>query len=275
MLGAIRRHTFSWMLQIYARHRYNRKTVHPNQIPLRVRAKRYIFHGQPFDFLLAGNVGERWYGNGNVVGSMGKMGRWVRKKDTVIDFGAHQGLFSLLYRLLVGAEGAVYSVEPFDHLADVTRFNASLNKFSNIHVFNCGLGDTAGITPLTSISPLSNRADAFAHFVANFKLDDFAALKPDYVKMDIEGFELEAFRHADKFLQTQPIIQLSLHPKFITARGGATQEILKTLRRHRYTLGHMDPAGEFRPAKEIDVERPSFEIWALPANRLNPEEATA
>ncbi|HRK62108.1 MAG TPA: FkbM family methyltransferase [Candidatus Omnitrophota bacterium] len=224
-----------------------------------------------FDFLLAGMIGDAWYGKSNHLTYMEQIARCIHDGDVVLDLGAHQGFFTMIYRLLVGAEGAVYAVEPFDHFTDVIRFNASLNKFSNVYVLNCGLDEEKSIHKITSISARSaeKAKNQFSNYVISLHLNDFSVLKPDFVKIDIEGFELDAFRHAEVFLECKPMFLLSIHPCFIEARKENYQEIFDCLQKHDYLFGKVDVKGNFTERTIPSLAHPvSFEVLAIPRSKI-------
>lgn len=257
---------FHLAFKIYSKTRYKNDTIHKSALADSVFVKTHKLLNEKFDFLHVGIVGENWYENGNESRNITRYKKYVKEGDVVLDIGAHQGYFSLLYRLMTGSKGKVYAIEPFDFLSDVIRFNASLNKFNNIFVLNVGIGESPGVTKISSISSKASEKDreSNSHNVVLLQLDDFVTLKPNFIKMDIEGFELEAFRDSDKMLNLiKPIFQMSLHPEFIVEKGSKCFEILDKLAKYQYVVGVVSVHGEFQ---EIDINQEIFkglEILAI------------
>ncbi len=70
-------------------------------------------------------------------------------------------------------------------------------------------------------------------------LDEFAkehGIYPDIMKMDIEGFELDALRNAHEILMRKPAINISVHPAFLEARGQSSKEVLDLLANYGYRI---------------------------------------
>jgi hypothetical protein len=78
--------------------------------------------------------------------------------------------------------------------------------------------------------------------------------------MDIEGFEIEAFRHADKMLAQKPIFQISIHPQFIAAKNTTYMEIFEKLKQFNYQIGTLDKDGKFH---EIDINKSLSDIRGI------------
>jgi FkbM family methyltransferase len=64
----------------------------------------------------------------------------LRPGSTVVDVGANQGLYSLLFSKLVGPQGRVFSFEPDPALFQSLQNNCYRNGATNIKYFNCALG---------------------------------------------------------------------------------------------------------------------------------------
>lgn len=134
--------------------------------------------------------------------------RQVRPGDVIYDVGANLGFFSVMAAKLVGPTGQVYSFEPVTENATTIQRNASLNGLSNLTPFELAVGSRAGNLELllsdwnggaslspTSVKPTEAVARRSVRVVA---LDDFIAEQrlrpPSFVKIDVEGFELEVMQ---------------------------------------------------------------------------------
>ena len=62
-------------------------------------------------------------------------------------------------------------------------------------------------------------------------------LKPDVIKIDVEGAEELVFLGASNVLENfKPLIFLSIHPKLIKNYGSTAENLLKSLRQKNYEL---------------------------------------
>lgn len=71
----------------------------------------------------------------------------IGKNDTIIDIGAHIGLFSL-YASQFCTNGKIYSFEPIKSNFDLLSFNINLNKIKNIKSFQKAVSNEFGVLRL-------------------------------------------------------------------------------------------------------------------------------
>jgi hypothetical protein len=72
------------------------------------------------------------------------------------------------------------------------------------------------------------------------------------IKIDIEGFELEAFKNAKEFLKRKPKIILALHPEFIKKRDKNPSEVLEILLENNYKIQTLTPLKEEVAQNNLD-----------------------
>ncbi len=135
--------------------------------------------------------------------------------DIVFDCGAYCGMCTYYFSKLVGPTGKVYAFEPDEdnyqivrknikkhHLDNVTLVKKGLYSHSTTLAFNnrgSGLSKLAGNqTHLVNVSLVEviSLADAYAQFNLTHL---------DFVKMDIEGAELEVIEGAKEFLRDKNV----------------------------------------------------------------------
>jgi len=129
--------------------------------------------------------------------------------DIVVDAGAYTGVtFSLLASQMIGPTGVIYAFEPDPFNSGRLLYNIQLNRINNIRVIPKGLWHENGTIPFFSkhtggscFFPGMNAADPTVDEfpVEVVKLDDMFP-KIDFLKMDIEGSELEALQGAQRLL---------------------------------------------------------------------------
>ncbi len=121
------------------------------------------------------------------------------KGDVVLDAGAHLGSYTLRYSRAVGNEGKVISFEPEPDNRRILCWNLELNNARNVEVHKEALGDFTGMARLR-ISSFSGQ-HSFVHPAQNIRqvnevptfvvrLDDAPLGRVDFVKMDVEGYEM-------------------------------------------------------------------------------------
>lgn len=140
-----------------------------------------------------------------------------------VDAGANIGVFSVLGAHKVGSSGRVVAFEPNPRTCGVLKANAVLTAASKsgaatVEVNELALGNKNTSTNLmfmddmTGGAYISNEAGAMRKekgwsnvSIQVVKWDDFfgADFKPDVVKLDVEGHEVDLLSGASGFLETQ------------------------------------------------------------------------
>lgn len=178
----------------------------------------------------------------------------LTRGDTFWDVGANVGLFSLLAARIVGPTGNVVSFEPATEVFQLLCRNAEHS--GPICSLQFGIGNIDGSAPMsvqgiTSAGSFVKEVVALARhyypdvpvreeFVEVRKLDTLLSdLKPPptLVKIDIEGFEVEALRGASLLIQTaRPVLIIEIHPLQLKLSGGSEEELYKLLHEHNYSF---------------------------------------
>lgn len=150
----------------------------------------------------------------------------VVEGDTVIDAGGCWGDTALYFAHKAGKTGKVYSFEFLPENLAIFNRNMALNKDLSEHIrlveqplwsksgeqlFVEGNGPGTRVVPSSS-NPDAKRIEAMAidDLVKNEKLDHV-----DFIKMDIEGAELEALKGAEEAIRAfRPKLAISVYHKF-------------------------------------------------------------
>ncbi|MBI5847485.1 MAG: FkbM family methyltransferase [Nitrospirae bacterium] len=170
----------------------------------------------------------------------------VERGDIVIDAGGGWGDTTLRFAHQTGQSGRVYSFEIVSANRDIMHANITLNPelADRIDIVPDALWNESGLlVPVAVNGPASRiNIDRIGIDVRTITVDDFAAAKKlsnvNFIKMDIEGAELEALKGAENTLRKyRPKLAISLYhkvedfadiPKFIESLGLG----------YRYYLGH-------------------------------------
>jgi FkbM family methyltransferase len=178
----------------------------------------------------------------------------------VYDIGAFEGLLTLFF---ASRAKQVVSFEPNERNRKRLEENLKLNEMSNVLVRAVAMGAIAekrrmindplmpgGATLDAEISRniVRNRLRHVEQWIAVTTLDEEAEtanlLPPDLIKIDIEGWEIEALRGARQTLLThRPALFLELHGETIAEKTRKTTEIVGFLWELSYrNLRHIETA---------------------------------
>jgi len=157
-----------------------------------------------------------------------------------LDIGSNIGYYTLLESKAVGNSGKVIAVEPSPRNFDFLKNNLKLEKVTNVEAYNLAIGDKDGEVKF-AISDRSNLGYVISDDqdliertsekvskkpkmtrtlmvikVPMKKIDSFLEEKKlerlDFVRMDIEGFEIKLFEGFwNTITKFKPIIQMEFH----------------------------------------------------------------
>lgn len=163
----------------------------------------------------------------------------VRPGATVFDIGANVGAYTLLFAQWVGSAGRVVAFEPAPASAAGLRDQLRLNGVADrVQVVEYAVSDVVGTSRFeadhangaNALVPDGYRGD-HAVSVRTTSLDAFCeanCLRPDVIKIDVEGAELDVLRGARRTLAAGDIAAfMELHPAVWPSRG-VTRESIRT-----------------------------------------------
>ena len=144
----------------------------------------------------------------------------------VLDVGANIGMTSLAFSQIC-PRGQIAAIEPLPRAFQYLRRNVAEADSGNIKIFNFALGSRDGLALMQghpsnlACSFIADNykipaSDHFSHEVTVKRLDQtFSELsldRLDFMKVDVEGFELEVFAGAKETLATyRPIVFLEMN----------------------------------------------------------------
>ncbi len=142
----------------------------------------------------------------------------LKEGDVVIDAGANIGGFVVQAAQKVGKSGKIYAIEPNEENRQTLKKNLELNNIENCEILSDALwsekctkeffiSHRPGEHTLIDYEGDSNFQKKDVTTIHCERLDDLIKKhninKVDYLKMDIEGAEIEAMKGATEFLKTQ------------------------------------------------------------------------
>jgi FkbM family methyltransferase len=206
----------------------------------------------------------------------------LRRDMTVVDVGAHHGLYTLLASKRVGWDGHVVAIEPSPRECARLEKHLQLNRCSNVEMVPCAAGEDPGQADLylvdgfhdwcNSLRPPAVEESAKTVRVQVRRLDDILSeleiSKVDFVKLDVEGAELSVLYGAMKLLQRESRPAMLVEVQDVRTRqwGYAAREILQFLIRMDYQWFAIAAKGALLPIP-CDQESYDANLVALPAER--------
>jgi FkbM family methyltransferase len=198
--------------------------------------------------------------------------KFLRPGMTVLDVGAHQGLYSVLSSRRVGSSGHVFSFEPSPRERRALRLNLAINFCRNVAVQALAIGSqetTADLyvvqgdqTGCNSLRPPDVISPTKPVRVRVSTLDKWllrnCILRVDFIKLDVEGAELDVLKGAATLLQNppRPVILAEVQDVRTIPWGYCAKEILTLLIDAGYVWFRLLPDGSL---DELDLTPKAFE----------------
>lgn len=208
--------------------------------------------------------------------------RFLAPGMTVLDVGAHAGLYTMTASKRVGPLGRVIAFEPSPRERGRLERHLSLNRCRNVTVQSFALGEDQGEAELFVVDGSETGCNSFrppagiaghALRVPIRRLDDcraeglFSAV--DLVKMDIEGAELSALRGAESvFRSARPVLLCEIEEARVAPWGYPGRAIVDLLSGWDYRWFTIGENGGL-DALPADRERFNGNYVAVPAERAS------
>jgi FkbM family methyltransferase len=125
----------------------------------------------------------------------------LNQDSIILDIGGNIGFYTKAFATFVGPKGHVYSFEP--DLINFRYLKMELNGLTNVSLFQKAVASESGIltlytSELLNVDHRTYKTDNYKeeYSVEKTSIDDFVAGKfnVDLIKMDIQGFEMEALK---------------------------------------------------------------------------------
>lgn len=170
--------------------------------------------------------------------------RLIRPGDTVLDLGAHLGVYALLGAAATGLGGTLHAFEPNARFASLLSRSLSVNGFAGFaQVHQVAVGAAAGETELRyswewgggghlAAGPRPSNVDAQpCRIVALDEMFPDPAFTVDVIKMDVEGTETFALRGMRGLLGRSPRVRIMFEfaPQMLAGHGSGAAELIGLL----------------------------------------------
>lgn len=174
---------------------------------------------------------------------------FLKPGNICFDIGANVGYFSLLMASLV-ADGEVHSFEPIPFCYHLLSCSKHLNKFTNIIINNCAVGELDGESlfhvcedsAFSSIEIQGAAAEVRRLTVPIVSIDSYVRSrtieKVDFMKIDVEGAELQVIRGGSSFFSSSTLrprmIMLEVDKDHMGEISHKSRRVIELLRDHGY-----------------------------------------
>lgn len=166
--------------------------------------------------------------------------RMLKPGMDIIDIGAHIGFFSVVFSQLTKKSGRIVCIEPTPGTFQYLLQTLKINHCENVTPVQAAVSDQLGNAtffiseeyegnnsnslvdknPLLDMKGYEVRLETIDNIVKTY------SLKPSFIKIDVEGAELDALRGGlSTFAEYKSSLILGLHPAAIKRKGDSLEAI--------------------------------------------------
>jgi len=202
-----------------------------------------------FKFLIGDPTGEIWYHDYHSLSpEMSFTKSMIEPNEVIMEVGAHHGFTTILLSDWVSNQGQIIAFECSPHNIPILSRNIELNDIHNIKVIAEAVSSKDGYA---RISGGSNTA--IVHKLWNTScrvrmttLDTYCHLKPTFLKIDAEGYEIEILKGAPRIMGTKPKLAIEVHMKQLQRLGQSVKDLLHFIDSDSYDI-FVQPNGQTAP----------------------------
>jgi FkbM family methyltransferase len=173
---------------------------------------------------------------------IGLIRRFIKPGMNVYDIGANIGFYSIIFSDVVGPAGHVHCFEPesvnFDRLKNNVKGRANITA-NNLAVSDNDGSITVYKSPDLNVDHRTYKPEAYTSAVEiqAVSLDSYVSRlaphrqKVDFIKMDIQGYEMTAMKGMEKVLDTNPAAGMlsEFWPHGLSLAGSSCMAFYETL----------------------------------------------
>lgn len=164
------------------------------------------------------------------------IGSIVKPGFNVLDIGANIGFYTEVFSKLTGPEGSVHAFEP--EAANFKYLQQNCGQCKNAALINKAVSDKTGpikiyLSKMLNVDhrtyPIDDYEDVMQ--IEGITIDDYLTSKNigkiDFIKMDIQGFEMSALKGMEKTLKNNPSVKIitELWPYGLKKAGSSAPEM--------------------------------------------------
>ncbi|MGO9084575.1 MAG: FkbM family methyltransferase [Candidatus Sulfotelmatobacter sp.] len=244
----------------------------------RIQFRPYVLtrsvEGEPIPFYIGDATGKLWYGRSKVTSPELPFIRnnMISPGDLVFDVGSHHGFYAVY---MARRAARVIAIEPNPHNMTLLQKNIALNCLNNVTVRQTAVGDSVGKIALLRDSNCGGVRSSSTETLPAIEVDlmplDQLAREygfPQFVKIDVEGFEGHVLRGASEVMRRRPKIAIEIHVDWVVRYGSSVREILDLLDLESYRVWVLRPKSQ--EVKQWSGENltailpPKFHLFLLP-----------
>lgn len=169
---------------------------------------------------------------------------FIQEGNNVIDAGANFGYNSVLMGKKIGNKGNLIAFEPQRIIYQQLNGNLILNNIFNATTFNAALGNSQSVITLSPVNYESSWVNigdtSIGHGgeeVYTYELDQIQETKIDFIKIDVQGYELFALQGAKQILSShKPTLFIEIEPHQLDKFSVTSSQLVEYIKSFGYRI---------------------------------------
>lgn len=161
---------------------------------------------------------------------------FVNKNSLCIDVGANFGYHTITMSKI---GGHVLAFEPMDHMASHLEHHLILNKCDNVEVYRTALGEGEYDSSMCEVDPknIGNTYIGDGGEACKVISLDSLDVKPDFIKIDAQGYEEKIIEGAKTTLtKHKPILFFEVEEHHLIRYGSSSRKLLMKIMGYGYDI---------------------------------------
>jgi FkbM family methyltransferase len=201
----------------------------------------------------------------------------LKEGENCLDLGANFGYHTITMAKLVCSQGKVFSFEPMRLFHQMLCANVCLNELTNVYTFQSAVGKDKGTSHIpepdlvnTGVNHGANSLSHQGQIVNVMPIDLYEFPKIKFIKLDVQGCELDTLKGAEKILKRdQPLFVVEIENDYLYKFNTNSLDLLNFIKNelnyHVYQLVNNYPVDHLCVPKDykIDLEYNSCTLKLL------------
>jgi FkbM family methyltransferase len=133
----------------------------------------------------------------------------IKKEGILVDIGSYQGAFAIFWKKFINNKSKIICFEPDKENIKIMKKNFNLNKIKGIKIIEKGIWNKKEVLKFSAngeaghLNPKGNIAIKVTDLVSELRAQKIPQKSVAFIKMDIEGAEIEAIEGMKEFLSKE------------------------------------------------------------------------